>query len=85
MPFKNISNLENPWLCTMYLSSMTLADAKQFESYHHEVHGIKGMIRSLDCSHVVWGDFATAHHGQYKGKKGKPPLLLKHWLTNPCM
>jgi hypothetical protein len=61
----------------MYLSSMTPADATQVESYHHKVHSMTGMIWSLDCSHVVWGNCPKAYHGQYVGKEGKLTIVVE--------
>jgi hypothetical protein len=34
-----------------YFRSMTKGDAKRVEALHAEVHGVRGMIGSLDCSH----------------------------------
>ena len=39
---------------TKYFSAMTAADAKRVEAYHKEVHGVHGMIGSVDGSHFVW-------------------------------
>ena len=34
-----------------YFRKMSTADAKRVEKMHHDVHGIRGMAFSLDCSH----------------------------------
>ncbi len=44
---------------------------------HHEVHDIRGMVGSLDCSHLVWGNCPVAYHGHYKGKEGKSTLVVE--------
>jgi hypothetical protein len=60
-----------------YFNIMTPADAKRVEEYHKKVHGVHGMIGSLDCSHFVWGNCPVAHHGQFQGKEGKPTLVVE--------
>lgn len=60
-----------------YFKSMTSSDARRVEAYHSTVHGVRGMIGSLDCSHVVWGNCPVAHHGQFQGKEGKPTLVVE--------
>jgi hypothetical protein len=56
---------------------MTPPDAGRVEEYHKEVHGVHGMIGSLDCSHFVWGNCPVVHHGQFQGKEGKPTVLVE--------
>jgi hypothetical protein len=56
---------------------MTQGDAKRVEELHAIVHGVRGMIGSLDCSHIVWGNCPIAHHGQYQGKEGKPTVVVE--------
>jgi len=56
-----------------YFGGMTPADARIVERYHHDVHGVAGMIGSLDCLHFVWGNCPVAHHGQYQ----KPTLVVE--------
>jgi hypothetical protein len=67
---KFINILSHTEFHELHLSSMTPVDVKQVVSYHHKVHGIKGMIESLDCSHVVWGIMASVWV-----RKVSPPLL----------
>jgi hypothetical protein len=74
---KFIKLVSNSELHGTYLAPMTLADTKRIERYHHNVHGIQGMLGSLDCSHVIWGNCPVAHHGQYVGKEGKPTLVVE--------
>ena len=35
-----------------YLQLMSPADAKKIAAMHHKQHGVRGMIGSLDCSHL---------------------------------
>jgi hypothetical protein len=60
-----------------YFNVMTPADANRVEEYRREVHGVHGMIGSLDCSHFVWGNCPVAHHRQFQGKEGKPTLVVE--------
>ncbi len=60
-----------------YFRSTTQGDAKRVEALHAAVHGVRGMIGSLDCSHIVWGNCPVAHHGQYQGKEGKPTIVVE--------
>jgi len=60
-----------------FLGVMTPADARKVESLHKKVHGVHGMIGSLDCSHFVWGKCPTAHQGQFQGKEGRPTLVVE--------
>jgi hypothetical protein len=72
-----IKDMCNSSFWKKYFNVMTPADAKRVEEYHKEVHGVHGMIGSLDCSHFVWGNCPVAHHGQFQGKEGKPTLVVE--------
>lgn len=74
---KFIRILAHSELRDVYCAPLTAADTKKIESMHHEVHGIRGMLGSLDCSHVVWGNCPVAYHGQYVGKEGKPTIVVE--------
>jgi hypothetical protein len=39
-------------LWSRYLQLMSPAGAKKFAAMHHKQHGVRGMIGSLDCSHL---------------------------------
>jgi hypothetical protein len=60
-----------------YFNVMTPADARRVQEYHKEIHGVHGMIGSLDCSHFIWGNFPIVHHGQFQGKEGKPTVVVE--------
>jgi len=74
---KNYQYIPHSELRDIYLSSMTLADSKRIESYHHKVHGIRGMIGSLDGSRVTWGNCPKAYRGHYVGKEGKSTIVVE--------
>jgi hypothetical protein len=56
---------------------VTQEDAKRVEANHTAVHGVRGMIGSLDCLHIVWENYPIAHHDQYQGKEGRPMLVFE--------
>ena len=60
-----------------YFRTMSAADAKRVERMHYDVHGVRGMAFSLDCSHFAWGKCPTAYHGQYKGKEDSPTVVVE--------
>jgi hypothetical protein len=44
---------------------------------HRDIHGINGMIGSLDCMHLGWKNCPTAWQGQFKGKEKRPTIVLE--------
>jgi len=72
-----ISTFKSTEFCDGYLPSITPADVKKIEVLHCGTHGIRGMIGSLYCSHLVWGNCPVAHHGQFQGKEGKPTFVME--------
>ena len=43
-----------------YMHQMTRDDARKASQLHEEIHGLPGMIGSLDCMHVYWRACPTA-------------------------
>ncbi len=64
-----------------YMHSMTCSDVKAIASHHNRVHGVDGMIGSIDCTHFAWKNCPVAWQGAYHGAKGGPTLVLEA-LTN---
>ncbi|MGH7954363.1 MAG: hypothetical protein ACREOZ_00205 [Gloeomargaritales cyanobacterium] len=60
-----------------YNRAMTKEDARRLSHLHHDVHGVAGMIGSLDCMHVSWKNCPVAYHGQYQGKERVPTIVLE--------
>jgi hypothetical protein len=72
-----IKVISNSMFCERYFSFFTPTDAKQVEALHHEKHGIRGMLGSLDCSHFVWGNCPVAHHGHIRARRASQLLWWK--------
>ena len=64
-------------LTSVFLRSMSRADAKRITQLHLEKHGVDGMIGSLDCMHIGWKNCPVAWQGQFSGAKGKPTIVLE--------
>ncbi|XP_025822360.1 uncharacterized protein LOC112898200 [Panicum hallii] len=47
----------------------------------NEARSFPGMIGSIECMHWEWSNCPTAWHGQYKGHKGKPTIILEAVAT----
>ena len=61
-----------------YLRLPTAEDIKAIVKLHKSVHGITGMIGSLDCMHTYWKNCPKAWQGSYKnGKEKKPSIVLE--------
>ena len=62
---------------SLYLRKMNKSDARRVEEMHHEVHGIHGMLGSLDVNQIRWGNCPTEQKGQHVGKSSVPTLGLE--------
>jgi len=60
-----------------FYRTMTRSDAMKLSDMHFEKHGVRGMLGSLDCSHVFWRCCPFAWQGQYQGDKGTPTIVLE--------
>ena len=65
-----------------YMRQMTREDARKASELHETIHGVPGMIGSLDCMHVYWRSCPTAWQGQYQGGKGKPTIILEAYADH---
>jgi hypothetical protein len=61
--------VECPEIANVYLRNPSRADAKRVADMHKEVHGIDGMLGSLDVTKVVWENCPAALKGQFQGKE----------------
>ena len=55
-----------------YLRLPTKSDAGNILRLHESVHGIAGMMGSLDCMHVLWKNCPKAYQGAFQGKEKSP-------------
>ncbi|KAK1412333.1 hypothetical protein QVD17_33498 [Tagetes erecta] len=61
-----------------YLRKPTWNDLQRIYEVHQEVHGLPGMIGSIDCMHWEWFNCPTAWRGQHtRGDQGVPTLMLQ--------
>jgi Plant transposon protein len=60
-----------------YLRCPDSVDIKRINKLHKEIHGVDGMFGSLDCMHTYWKNCPTAWQGSYKGKEGRPSIVLE--------
>ena len=52
-----------------YLRLPTQSDVYSINQLHKQVHGVEGMIGSLDCMHTYWKNCPKAWQQSYKGKE----------------
>jgi hypothetical protein len=64
-------------LRSIFLHSMTRADARRVSTLHEEKHGVRGMLGSLDCMHAGWKNCPIAWQGAFQGKEGHPTIVLE--------
>ncbi|KAI3776597.1 hypothetical protein L1987_46383 [Smallanthus sonchifolius] len=61
-----------------YLRRPTFTDIQQIYEVHEAVHGILGMLGSIDCTHWEWTNCPTAWRGQHqRGDYPHPTLMLE--------
>jgi hypothetical protein len=65
------------YLRSLYLRSMSRADAKRVSAMHEEQYGVAGMVGSIDCMHGFWKNCPMGWRGHYTGKDKKPSLVLE--------
>ena len=61
--------VECPEIADTFLRTPTKSDARRICKLHKEVHGLDGMLGSLDVTKVVWENCPKALRGQYQGKE----------------
>jgi hypothetical protein len=64
-------------LLQRFFRPMNRTDAQNVCQLHKDVHGIDGMVGSLDCMHVTWKNCPVAWQGQYEGKEEGPTMVLE--------
>ncbi len=59
-----------------YLPVPDKVDLFNINQLHHHVHGVDGMLGSLDCSHTIWKNCPKAWAGSYQGKENNLSIVL---------
>jgi hypothetical protein len=60
-----------------FLRHHTKDDMKKIIRLHKVVHGVDGLMGSLDCTHTFWKNCPKAWQGLYKGKEKKPSIVME--------
>ena len=67
----------NAVLHAHYVHTSMEEDAKHVSLLHEDVHGIHGMLGSLDCMHVHWKNCPIAYQGAHQQKEKFSTLVLE--------
>jgi hypothetical protein len=60
-----------------YCRLPTAADLKSITNLHKAIHGVDGIVGSLDCTHTYWKNCPKAWQGSYQGKEKRPSIVLE--------
>ena len=60
-----------------FLRVPTAADLKAITRLHSSIHGVDGLLGSLDCTHTYWKNCPKAWQGTYKGKEYMPSIAME--------
>jgi hypothetical protein len=71
-------------ISAFYLRFPSKSDARNIVNLHKRVHGIPGMLGSLDVTKVHWANCPTAWKGQFEGKEGVPTIGLEAVADYNC-
>ena len=59
-----------------YLRKPTPSDVQSLYAHHSEVHGLPGMLGSLDCLHWEWDGCRVSNHGIYTSGRHKHASMI---------
>jgi Plant transposon protein len=59
-----------------YLRLPTADDLKSILNLRKTVHGIDGMVKSLNCSHTYWKSCPKVWEGSNEGKEKLPSIVF---------
>ena len=69
--------------CEEYLRIPDKADLQNVAMLHREVHGVSGMLGSLDCMHNGWKNSPKAWQASYEsGKEKRGPTVVSEALAD---
>ncbi|KAJ9553913.1 hypothetical protein OSB04_017958 [Centaurea solstitialis] len=61
-----------------YLRKPTASDIQRIYAMHEQVHGLPGMLGSIDCMHWAWKNCPVAWRGQFhRGDHAGPTVILE--------
>jgi len=60
-----------------YLRMPTKQDLINIEKLHFREHKFHGIYGSIDCMHTTWKNCPKGWQGSYKGKEGRPSIVLE--------
>ncbi|KAL7484555.1 hypothetical protein ACHAW6_010192 [Cyclotella cf. meneghiniana] len=60
-----------------YLHVLDEADLRNINFLSSHVHGVDGMLSSLNCSHKIWKSCPKAWAGLYQWKEKNPSIVLE--------
>ncbi|XP_071729014.1 uncharacterized protein [Rutidosis leptorrhynchoides] len=62
----------------VYMREPTYHDIVRLYEAHERLHGLQGMMGSIDCMHWAWAKCQLAWRGQYtRGDHGYPTIMLE--------
>ncbi|XP_071700462.1 uncharacterized protein [Rutidosis leptorrhynchoides] len=59
-----------------YMREPTTDDIKRLYEAHKDIHGLLGMMESIDCMHWAWGKCPVAWKGQFTRGDYKVPTIM---------
>jgi Plant transposon protein len=68
-----------------YLRLPTPNDLRAIINLHKDVHGVAGMIGSIDCTHTYWKNCPTAWQGSFKNGRNKLPSIVLEAVSDHNM
>jgi Plant transposon protein len=67
-----------------YMRIPSAGDLSAIVALHKRVHGVDGMLGSLDCMHTYWKNCPVAWQQSFKGKQSGPTIVLEA-VSDHCL
>ena len=75
-PIKHLDQTIKLLYMEEYLRLPTPVDLKATIDLHKRVHGVDGMMGSIDCTHTYWKNCPIGWQGSFKNGKNKLPSIV---------